>query len=329
MRWDWLFIAGFRRAGEGRGVPPGARRFCGLCLRKLDSARQRVILRRKNQRRDMVEAVDQLNEVARRHLQVFRKSLLLRTKLREIVRALGSVEGLTCLDVGAPNGMIGYHLRRHGGTWYSAVASDSVEAMRAVIGDSVHALEDGRLPFKEKSFDVVVIVDYLERAPSDTRFIEECHRVLKHDGRLVCHVTRPKTMTLINPLKRMLHVDPESCGMRRAGYTESNLFHLLKDGFDVQNMRSYSRSLTEFVDTWVRFAAGGPESPQIDEREIRVRAIAAPFLWLAYQLDMLLFFSRGYYLVASAHRRGWHSRKAPVLVDGRSISEAVLSRALA
>jgi ubiquinone/menaquinone biosynthesis C-methylase UbiE len=275
----------------------------------------------------MTEATNQLSDIARLHLQVFRKSFLLRAKLREIMRMLGPVEGLTCLDVGAPNGMISYHLRRHGGTWYSAVEDNAVDSMRAVIGDSVHPMEAGRLPFKEKSFDVVVIVDYLERASSDMKFIEECHRVLKPDGRLVCNVARPKSFTLINPVKRLLGVDPESCGMQRPGYTESMLFRLLKDGFDVQTMRSYSRSLCEFVDTLVRSFAGGPESVDIDEHEVRVRSVAYPFLWVAYQLDMLLFFSRGYYLVASAKRRGWHPRKAPVLVDGRSISEAVLSRA--
>jgi hypothetical protein len=32
-------------------------------------------------------------------------------------------------------------------------------------------------------------------------------------------------------------------------------------------------------------------------------------------------------MIAMAKRRAWHPRKTPVLVDGRSISEAVLSKA--
>jgi hypothetical protein len=51
-----------------------------------------------------------------------------------------------------------------------------------------------------------------------------------------------------------------------------------------------------------------------------------PLFGLAYQLDFLLFFSRGNYLIANAKRRAWLPRKTPVLSDGRSITEAVLSK---
>ncbi|MGQ9663098.1 MAG: hypothetical protein ACUVWX_12290 [Kiritimatiellia bacterium] len=55
--------------------------------------------------------------------------------------------------------------------------------------------------------------------------------------------------------------------------------------------------------------------------------LGAVLYTLAYQLDLLLFFTRGYYMVASAKRRAWRPRTAPVLSDGRSLSEVVLVRA--
>jgi hypothetical protein len=63
-----------------------------------------------------------------------------------------------------------------------------------------------------------------------------------------------------------------------------------------------------------------------DERKImRVYSLSAPFFLVAAQLDMLLFFTRGHRLIASAQRRAWLPRKTPILSDGRTISEAVLS----
>jgi hypothetical protein len=48
---------------------------------------------------------------------------------------------------------------------------------------------------------------------------------------------------------------------------------------------------------------------------------------LFYQLDLLLFFTKGHRMLAVAHRRAWRRRDTPVLVDGRTLSEAVLSKA--
>jgi hypothetical protein len=47
--------------------------------------------------------------------------------------------------------------------------------------------------------------------------------------------------------------------------------------------------------------------------------------WIAAQLDLLLFFTRGYHLVAIAQRKIWRPRRTPVLKDGRSIADATLN----
>jgi SAM-dependent methyltransferase len=262
---------------------------------------------------------------AARQLALFRRSLPLRLKLQELLRALGPAGNLACLEAGATGGALSYHLRRAGGQW-STVAADaaSAEAVRQIVGDAVAVYEGQPFPFEKKSFDAVVIVDGLERIPDDARFIEECHKVLKPDGRLVVSVSRIKSGSAIRPLRRLFGGAPEREGWVRDGYTESDLFNALKDGFDVISTRTYCRFCVEFVElvvgAWARRLGAAPE------RLERLYRNAGPFYWLANQVDLLLLLSRGFRMIAVAKRRAWRPRKTPVLVDGRSITEAVLSR---
>jgi hypothetical protein len=48
--------------------------------------------------------------------------------------------------------------------------------------------------------------------------------------------------------------------------------------------------------------------------------------WVALQLDYLGLLARGHVLLAHCRRRQWKLRTAPILSDGRTIHEAVLSR---
>jgi len=261
-------------------------------------------------------------------LHIFRKRLPLQVCLQETLRSLGSTDGQNCLDIGDDNGMIGYHLRKHGGKWSSVVTSpEALATVKQVLPENAFLMEKNTLPFKKKTFDCVVVVCALERFQNDSAFIEECHRVLKPDGRLVVNVARTKSVSLVNLVRRALGVTLQKKGWIRGGYTESELFTILKDGFDVHNMRSYSRLFIELVDAVVaRLSLGRAVEDGGDPRLKRMFSIAGPFYRLAFQLDMLLFFSRGHHLIATAKRRAWSPRKAPILVDGRSITEAVLSR---
>lgn len=259
-----------------------------------------------------------------------RHAVPLRMQLHETVRIAGDTDGLTCLDVGSPNGALSAFLRKQGGRWHSASLTDeAARQVRAAVEDNVHRLTDRTMPFKRKSFDLVVVFDGLEGFHADEAFIEECHRVLKPDGRLIVNVRHDKPVCLVQGLRSMLHAIRESTGLLQAGYTESQLFSILKHGFDVHSVRSYSRFFVEFVDTFVTFFLDGivREMPGAERGIRRIYLVASPFYWLASQLDLLLFFTRGHSLLASAQRRAWRPRNAPILVDGRSITEAVLSKA--
>lgn len=255
-----------------------------------------------------------------RQQEQFRASLPEQLRLDELLRALGEVGDQTCLDVGADNPLLSYHLRRHGGVWHSAVMNeDEAGQVREVVGENVHVLNADALPFENKMFDAVAVIGMLERVLDDHVFVEECHRVLKPDGRLVLSVARRKPCSLIPLLRRLPGSEQDRLGWVRPGYTEPQLFRVLKHGFDVHSVRSHGRFFVQLTDAAVNALGGRGPSRWF-------YTVANLFYRLAFQLDMLLFFTRGHSLVVLAKRRAWRPRMAPVLSDGRTISEAVLSR---
>ena len=262
---------------------------------------------------------------------IFSRSLPLRMKVSEVLRVLGKTEGEDCLVIGADNAAIVHHLSRKGGTWYSMVTSAAAAAaVRPVLGENnVFVLDGDVLPFKKKVFDVVIVMDMLERLSHPESFIMECNRITREDGRLVVSVAKRKPFSMIGSVRRTLGSALEKRGMLYPGYTEKELFNLLKDGFDVHTMRSYCRFFVEVVEACVQSLRHRTESgdPVAGKSLERIYSVAGPFYFLASQMDMLLLFTRGHHLIASAKRRPWRPRKTPVLSDGRSISEAVLSRA--
>ena len=274
------------------------------------------------------------------HLRLFEKSLLKQAKLAEIAGMLGEVKEQTWLDLGGDNGVISYHLRRLGGTWHSADLDEkSVASIRRLVGKRVHQLKGPQLPFEDGMFDGVVVIDMLEHLEDDARLIAECHRVLKPAGRLIINVPHLKKRAILRPIRRMLGLTDALHGHVRPGYTESALFDLLKDGFDVQEARTYSRFFVESLDTMIQLGArrmnrgqdAGQKGNVIDEQDFqkmekafRCYSRLYPFFQFAAGMDALLGFTKGYSLIARARRRPWRSRRAPVLADGRSIAEAAL-----
>lgn len=275
------------------------------------------------------------------HLRLFEKSLLKQAKLAEIAGMIGDVsEGQTWLDLGGDNGVISYHLRRLGGTWHSADLDEkSVASIRRLVGDRVSLLQDGKLPYGDSLFDGVVVIDMLEHVQDDAKLIAECHRVLKPAGRLIVNVPHLKKTAILRLIRRLLGLTDARHGHVRPGYTESELFDLLKNGFDVQAARTYSRFFVEALDTGIQLVTRrmnrgqepGRKGNVIDEQDFRKMEKAFrwyarlyPVFQFAAGMDVLLFFTRGYNLIMRARRRPWRPRRAPVLVDGRSIAEATL-----
>jgi SAM-dependent methyltransferase len=252
---------------------------------------------------------------------IFRKSMPMQMDLQEVLAALGDAGDLVCLEIGSSNAMFSYQLRRAGGHWHSLVADDETAArVREVVEDHVGVLPpEGEEPFAKHTFDAVIVLGMLEAQTSDAAFVKRCHRMLKPEGRLIVCAARQKSLSLLNPVRGVL----QRSGQVRTGYTESRLFAALKSGFDVSSLRTYQRFFMALTAAVVESMDGRRSSAPAEAR-CRLYKVASVFFWFAFQFDALLFLTRGHRMIAVAKRRGWRSREAPVLSDGRTISEAVL-----
>jgi len=262
-----------------------------------------------------------------------RRSMVLRSRRAALEALLGPTEGQTCLEIGA--GALGALLRRRGGAWFSAdFGAAAVERLRRLYGESAGAIgEDGRLPFPEGHFDAAVVVDTLERRADDVALIEQVHRALKPAGRLVIETPFHKPSPL-HPLRRLLGFTDARLGQVRPGYREAELYEVLKDGFDVQEVRVFSGFFAEAFEYSARRSAErrvrGPTAwtaEELDPREfarlMRIYGGFFPLAWTGALLDRVLPF-RGHRIALRAKRRLWIPRKTPILRDGRSIAEAAL-----
>jgi len=275
----------------------------------------------------LMEAAQSAGGKVEEQLFAFRKSLPMQVVLREVLRMAGDTSDLDCMDVGAPNCMISFHLRKNGGEWETVATGQDMASFDAVLEGHTHRIDGPKLPFENKTFDLVIVFGGVAGSRADMPLIEELHRCLKPDGRLILLVRRLNRWSLLRPLRtwlaRLGGVDGGE------GCSESDLFGVLKDGFDVHEVRMFGRffmALAEMLTARALFKVGAVKD--ISGSRVRRAWAASGILYrLAFQLDMFLVFSRGHRLLVMSRRRAWRSRQAPVLVDGRSISEAVLSRA--
>lgn len=260
-------------------------------------------------------------------LRIFRKSLPEQIRLREISRLLGDTDKLDCLDAGPGNAVASKTLRRRGGTWSTTTITERARSqVLDAVGERVVLLDGPILPFDDKSFDVIVISDLLERMPDDNEFISECHRVLRPGGNLVLNTPHNKHLSILPGIASIAGLSPEQRGCVRQGYTEQEIFQLLKHGFDVHTIRSCLRGFIRFVDIIVQAQKLNIDSDD-EIRLTKLYSTAFPFYFVAFQLlDMMLLFTKGHDLIVMAKRHAWRPREAPVLNDGRTISEAVLSK---
>jgi len=158
------------------------------------------------------------------------------------------------LDVGAGKG----HLSRRVYNFLSEnnlnprkqlIASDfSAKSFKAQEVTFKQADFNKRLPFKNKSFDIVYSIEVIEHLRSPYDFLEECFRILKPNGTLI--ISTPNTFNLYSRFKFLitgffdlykppsikpenagrlcghimpLHIAYYDYGLRRVGFGEMNL----------------------------------------------------------------------------------------------------------
>ncbi|MFA7257094.1 MAG: class I SAM-dependent methyltransferase [Kiritimatiellales bacterium] len=282
------------------------------------------------------------NEVVRWQEKLFKHSVRRQMRLREIKGLIGITTNQDCLEVTAGDGVISARLREGGGRWKTLTLSASAKAaLDWFVDDQVDIFPGVSFKEPDGTFDLVVIVDALERIRDDYAFIKECHRVLKPDGRLVITAARKVVFCLGGcPLRSMLGLSWRAKGLERPGYTNGEFFEVLKDGFDVPDTDSYSTCCVEVPGLLCEAAANRlvhepynmpGENAGTEEfyHYTKLNAFAAlvyPLMWtLSWVEQKLLFFMPGHNIVAKTKRRVWRARKQPVLIDGRSIAEAAIN----
>ncbi len=281
-------------------------------------------------------------EVSRWQEKLFKRSVRRQTRLRKIKQLLSAVSNQHCLEICAGDGVISEQLHLDGGIWTTLVPdADAQDSMGYFVKSNVQVLQNETIDAPDGSFDVVVIIDALERMRDDRAFIKECHRVLKPDGRLIISVARKMVFCLgACPLRAILGQSWRRRGLARSGYTSSEFFDVLKDGFDVPETVSYSTCCVEapglLCEAAANKLAGGPYNmPPADAdtqhfyhytKLVALGALAYPLMWIFSKLEgALLFILPGHNLVAKTKRRVWRERRTPILMDGRSIAEAALN----
>lgn len=259
-------------------------------------------------------------------LDVFRKSAPGQGRTREMLRLLGAARRGRCLDLSGSDAATVYWLTRSGGEWDSVAPSKpAAEARRRFLADRVTVFSGLPLAFPDKTFDVAVVGDLTLRTTDSDKLVLELHRILKPAGSLVLDVAHSRPFSWLRPLQRGMPAY-HAGGQFRSGYSEKELFQIVKDGFDVQEVRSYSRLFVSLLDLLLQRAV---QRARIrSDSAIRIKraySLAYPFFLAALHLDRLLFWTRGYRLAVLAKRHIWRPRNAPGIQENRPVSKSVLS----
>ncbi|MCF7849706.1 MAG: methyltransferase domain-containing protein [Kiritimatiellales bacterium] len=276
------------------------------------------------------------NEVRLWQEKLFQRSIRRNRKLARVIELLGNTANQACLEICEGDGVISAKLRELGGNWKTAVSTEKAAvSLQYSIPEKISLISNAALPFEDHTFDAVVIIDALKGIANDQGFIRECHRALKTDGRLIILEKRRRTPSVSALLQRLLGVSPKARGLKRNGYARSELFNILKDGFDVPETIYFSNGLVEsagaigeFVQKvmlhdhyWLPREQTGQEEFYRYEKLYFVAGFTYPLMWLFSKLEFL----PGHQLAVKTKRRSWRPRQQPVLIDGRSIAEAAIN----
>jgi ubiquinone/menaquinone biosynthesis C-methylase UbiE len=105
-----------------------------------------------------------------------------------------NVKGKKILEIGCGDGGILQFLKDNNEVHAVDISKNAVKFLREYgINAKISDISEERLPFKDKNFDYVIILETLEHLKSPQFAIEEIQRVLKKGGIMIASTPNPRT----------------------------------------------------------------------------------------------------------------------------------------
>ena len=260
-------------------------------------------------------------------LRLFQKTLKKKLRLKALVRHLGRVgaeERCLLITCGDNNGAMNYYLRGLGGRWsWADLERKSLVEMSELLGEEVKLVAPDSLPYADRRFDRVVIIDVHEHLADPRPFSRESRRITADNGRLLITVPGGDRRKWVNRLKEAVGMTKEKYGHFREGYSRSEMKTLMREAqIQPQAESTFSGFFTELLELGINtlyvrvlakksrtrveegtIAPATRDQVKAVEKTVKLYALVYPFFWLISRLDFLLFFTEGYVVVVEGKRQ--------------------------
>lgn len=191
-------------------------------------------------------------------LELFERSLKKRQKLELLLRMAGPLKDERCLLVtcGDNPGALNYHFREAGGRWsWAEMEADRIASVASFLGDPVHHASPEKLPFADRRFGRIVVIDAHEHLREVAPLNREIARVLAPGGLALLTTPNGNPWLPLAIAKRLLGMSPKVYGHQVQGYTAEALEEMARSvGLVPEARGAYSRFFTEAIELVINFA---------------------------------------------------------------------------
>lgn len=251
---------------------------------------------------------------------LFKRGIKKRLKFKKILDFMEKIPERGII-IGCETGAIGSFIEELGGKWIHAdMDENTLRTSKSILKGLPVKIKENSLPFKEKTFDLAIIPDFLEHIKEDYPFLREVGRILKEKGHLIITVPHYKKNSLMRRFKNFIGMKDEIYGHVRPGYRINEIKELLESsGFEIEKIEFYSGSLTETVELLLnigfvlsgrkRGSYKGSISPlreeDISSRKFlfKIHGLIYPLLRTFSFLDKILIFQKGYVIALKARKK--------------------------
>ena len=268
--------------------------------------------------------------------KLFNVSLRRKNKFYKINSFIKNTTNLKVLEISSGDAVLSQKLKENHSNWTSVTINEMAsKSLSYFFKDKVEFIENNHIPFSDGEFDLLIIVDCLKNVTNDYEFIQECHRIINSEGCVIISERKRYTGSLVALLQYMFKTGPTYTGAVRNGYTTDQLYRILKDGFDVPEINSYSNVLLESlalfndliqktilkIPIWIIPNSNNKENLFKYRTLYNFSKLTYPILWISSKFNFL----PSHEMILKSRRRRWSPRRQPKLVDGRSIAEATIN----